>query len=131
MTTINLNVTIDTMAEIETKFHRNRGKKPLDFGLHFIPLMEMLELNNIPHKVVVSGAGMKIVFPDGSDVALNYDTYGCEEGLLEGYLGAFSHPIGVIDGEVEVDEVTGGLTADEAFKLICIQYAFGGFTHKA
>lgn len=81
----------------------------LNFNTHFIPFLTKLEEANIPHTVKVCGDGMKIVFNDGSDVALNTVTYGHRDGLLEGYKGNFI---------TEYDEVTGYMTADEAFKIL-------------
>jgi hypothetical protein len=82
----------------------------LNFNAHFIPFLEMLKENNIPHTVKVCGAdGLKIVFNDGSDVALNPMTYGANEGLLEGYMGKF---------RTEYDDVTGYMTAQEAFEIL-------------
>jgi hypothetical protein len=52
---------------------------------------------------------MKIVFEDGSDVALNLATYGANKGLLEGYKGKF---------RTEYDDVTGYMTAQEAYEIL-------------
>ena len=81
----------------------------LNFNAHFIPFLEMLEKANIAHTVEVCGDGMKIVFNDGSDIALNIGTYGFRSGLLEGYNGKFRN---------RYDEVTGYLTAQEAFEML-------------
>lgn len=81
----------------------------LNFNAHFIPFLKMLERANINHTVEVCGDGMKIVFEDGSDVALNSNTYGNKSGLLEGYIGKF---------KTEYDYVTGYMTARQAFELL-------------
>lgn len=73
----------------------------LDFEKNFIPLVNQLELNNIPHTILSTGDGLKIVFQDGSDVALNNFTYGHAEGELEGYRGVFKDTF---------DDVTGYMT---------------------
>jgi hypothetical protein len=84
--------------------------KMIDFSKNFIKLMGMLEEAGIPHSVVwCTDNGMKIVFPDGSDVALNPYTSGHQEGLLEGFNGKFRH------GDYDV---MGYLTAEEVFKII-------------
>ena len=81
----------------------------LNFNAHFIPFLEKLEEANIPHTVKVCSDGMKIVFDDGSDVALNTVTYGHNSGLLEGYMGNF---------RTEYDDVTGYMTAEQAFEIL-------------
>lgn len=83
----------------------------LNFNAHFIPFLTMLEEANIPHtvKVCYNYDGMKIVFNDGSDVALNTATYGHNDGLLEGYMGNF---------RTEYDDVTGYMTAEQAFEIL-------------
>lgn len=82
----------------------------LDFNKNFIPFLEKIQLANIPYSVEVCNDGLKIVFSDGSDVALNSYIQGHKEGLLEGYNGKF-----VTD---TWDRVTGYLTADKAFELL-------------
>jgi hypothetical protein len=82
----------------------------LDFTKNFIPFLEKIQLANIPYNVEVCNDGLKIVFSDGSDVALNSYIQGYKEGLLEGYNGKF-----VTD---TWDSVTGYLTADKAFELL-------------
>ena len=82
----------------------------LNFNAHFIPFLKKVQLANIPYTVEVSNDGMKIVFNDGSDVALNSYTQGYAEGLLEGYNGKF-----VTD---TYDRVTGYLTTDKAFEML-------------
>lgn len=82
----------------------------LNFNTHFIPFLEKIQLANIPHSVEVCNDGLKIVFSDGSDVALNSYIQGYKEGLLEGYNGKF-----VTD---KYDRATGYLTADKAFELL-------------
>lgn len=82
----------------------------LDFTKNFIPFMEKIQLSNIPYIVEVCNDGLKIVFSDGSDIALNSYTQGYKEGLLEGYNGKFATDT--------YDRVTGYLTADEAFELL-------------
>jgi len=89
----------------------------LNFNKHFIPLLEILEKNNVPHSVRVCLDGMAIQFEDGSDIALNSVTYGSNEGLLEGYKGAFEE---FADG----DEVIGFLTAERAWEIIFLSWAF-------
>ena len=74
----------------------------LDFNSHFIPLIQSLEVFGIKFSIKPSNDGLKIIFKDGSDVALNSYTYGCNSGLLEGYKGVFA---------TAHDEVTGWLTA--------------------
>ena len=81
----------------------------LNFNAHFIPFLTKLEEANIPHTVKVCYDGMKIVFNDGSDVALNTATYGHSDGLLEGYNGNFIS---------EYDAVTGYMTAEQAFEIL-------------
>lgn len=81
----------------------------LNFNYHFIPFLAMLEENNIAHTVKVCGGGLKVVFDDGSDVALNSATYGANKGLLEGYKGKF---------RTEYDDMTGYMTADKAFEIL-------------
>lgn len=82
----------------------------IDFSKNFIPFMAMLEEANIPHEVVwCTDNGMKIIFPDGSDVALNPYTYGHEQGKLEGYNGKFKN---------EFDDVIGYLNARQAFEIL-------------
>ena len=71
--------------------------------------MSMLEEANIPHEVLCCADGMKIVFSDGSDIALNSNTYGHKSGKLEGYMGKFRN---------EYDDVTGYLNAKQAFELL-------------
>ena len=82
----------------------------LNFNKNFIPFLEKIQLANIPYVVEVCNDGLKIVFSDGSDVALNSYTQGYKEGLLEGYNGKF-----ITD---KWDSVTGYLTADKAFELL-------------
>ena len=82
----------------------------LDFTKNFIPFLEKIQLANIPYVVEVCNDGLKIVFSDGSDVALNSYIQGYKEGLLEGYNGKF-----ITD---TYDRVTGYLTADKAFELL-------------
>jgi hypothetical protein len=82
----------------------------LDFNKNFIPFLEKVQLANIPYNVEVCNDGLKIVFSDGSDVALNSYIQGYKEGLLEGYNGKF-----VTD---KYDRVTGYLTAGKAFELL-------------
>ena len=82
----------------------------LDFTKNFIPFLEKIQLANIPYVVEVCNDGLKIVFSDGSDVALNSYTQGYKEGLLEGYNGKF-----ITD---KWDRVTGYLTAEQAFDLL-------------
>ena len=81
----------------------------LDFTKHFIPLLKELEIKEILHEVCVCGDGLKIVFADGSGIALNKDTYGHNAGLLEGYNGKFIS---------KYDDVTGCLTYAEAIELL-------------
>lgn len=81
----------------------------LNFKAHFIPFLTKLEEANIPHTVKVCYGGMKIVFNDGSDVALNTATHGHNDGLLEGYMGKF---------RTEYDDVTGYMTAEQAFEIL-------------
>lgn len=81
----------------------------LNFNAHFIPFLTMLEENNIAHTVKVCGDGLKVVFNDGSDVALSSATYGANKGLLEGYKGKF---------RTEYDDVTGHMTAQEAYEIL-------------
>ncbi len=85
-------------------------KTSLNFNAHFIPFLTKIQLANIPYKVEVSNDGLKIVFSDGSDVALNSYIQGYKEGLLEGYNGKF-----ITD---TYDRVTGYLTAEQAFDLL-------------
>ena len=82
----------------------------LNFNKNFIPFLEKIQLANIPYVVEVCNDGLKIVFSDGSDVALNSYIQGYKEGLLEGYNGKF-----ITD---TYDRATGYLTADEAFELL-------------
>ena len=82
----------------------------LDFTKNFIPFLERVQLANIPYIVEVCNDGLKIVFSDGSDVALNSYIQGYKEGLLEGYNGKF-----ITD---KWDRVTGYLTAEQAFDLL-------------
>ena len=82
----------------------------LDFTKNFIPFLEKVQLANIPYVVEVCNDGLKIVFNDGSDVALNSYIQGYKEGLLEGYNGKF-----ITD---KWDRATGYLTADKEFELL-------------
>jgi hypothetical protein len=82
----------------------------LDFNKNFIPFIEKIQLANIPYNVEVCNDGLKIIFSDGSDVALNSYTQGYKEGLLEGYNGKFA--IGTYD------RITGYMTAEKAFELL-------------
>jgi hypothetical protein len=81
----------------------------LNLNAHFIPFLKKVQLANIPYTVEVCYDGMKIVFNDGSDVALNTSTYGHSNGLLEGYMGNF---------RTEYDDVTGYMTAEQAFEIL-------------
>ena len=81
----------------------------LDFTKNFIPFLEKVQLANIPYNVEVCNDGLKIVFSDGSDIALNSNTYGHKSGKLEGYMGKFRN---------EYDDVTGYLNAKQAFELL-------------
>lgn len=80
----------------------------LDFNKHFIPLVNELEKRKIPFNIKSCSDGLKIVFDDGSDVALNSGTYGHKEGLLEGYNGAF---------KTLYDDVTGYMTCAEVMEI--------------
>ena len=82
----------------------------LNFNAHFIPFLEKVQLANIPYIVEVCNDGLKIVFADGSDIALNSCTQGYAEGLLEGCNGKF-----VTD---KYDKATGYLTVDKAFEML-------------
>jgi hypothetical protein len=82
----------------------------LDFNKNFIPFLEKIQLANIPYIVEVCNDGLKIIFSDGSDVALNSYTQGYKEGLMEGYNGKFATD--------EYDSATGYLTAGKAFELL-------------
>jgi hypothetical protein len=82
----------------------------LNFNKNFIPFLEKIQLANISYNVEVCNDGLKIIFSDGSDVALNSYTQGYKEGLLEGYNGKFVTDM--------YDRATGYLTADKAFELL-------------
>ena len=95
-----------------------KSHKAIDFSIHFIPFIYALYENNIAYTIEANGDGMMVRLPDGSDVALNSVTYGCKEGLLEGYGKPFYQIAS--DGEV-IDTVTGYLTYEEAI-TIYIEY---------
>lgn len=92
----------------------------LNFEKNFIPLVEQLELMNIKHEIKVSNDGLKIVFGDGSDIALSSYTYGHEDGLLEGYNGKFVRCIydDCYDDDDCYDEITPYLDYKKALKII-------------
>lgn len=83
--------------------------RELDFTREFLPLLAKLSLKGVHYTISECNKGYRINFDDGSDVALNELTYGCEKGLLEGYGGVF------VNSE---DTVTGHLTADDVIRML-------------
>lgn len=79
----------------------------------FHTLISMLECNNYSFTIRVCFDGFAIQFPDGSDVAINSDTYGSKDGLLEGYKGVF------VD---KYDEVTGYMTAYDVINKLGLKW---------
>jgi hypothetical protein len=91
------------------EYDMNMFTGELDFTKEFLPLLAKLSLKGVHYTVSECNKGYKINFDDGSDVALNESTYGCKDGLLEGYMGVFKS---------EYDTVTGYLTADDVIKML-------------
>lgn len=79
----------------------------------FHTLIIMLECNNYSFIVRSCFDGFAIQFENGSDIAINSNTYGSEDGLLEGYKGVF------ID---KYDDVTGYLTAHDVINKLGLKW---------
>lgn len=96
-----------------------KSHSPINFNIHFIPFIYALYENNIAYTIEANSDGMMVRLPDGSDVALNSATYGCEKGLLEGYGKPFYQILP--NGEI-MDTVTGYLTYEEAITMYIEYY---------